>query len=95
MYRKTSAMTATLLLAGAALVAGASTAQAARASGGVTIQAESLRGPFPTEAVCDQHRTALLNKTDGAAGPCTFGQFPPPLGIGPGWYFEFFNNPDQ
>ena len=97
MYRKTSAMTATLLLAGAALMAGASSAQAARGSGSAIPQAESLRGPFATQAICVQQQTNLLNKQDGAVTACTYyASTPPPLfGLGPGWYFEFFSNPDQ
>lgn len=97
MYRKTSAMSATLLLAGAALVVGASSAQAARESGGATPQAQSLRGPFATQAICIQQQTNLLNKIDGTATPCTYySSTPPPwLGLGPGWYFEFSSNPDE
>jgi hypothetical protein len=93
MYRKTFAMSATLLFAGSALVVGASSAQAA---GFAAPQAQSLRGPFATQAICIQQQTNLLNKQDGTATPCTYyASTPPPwLGLGPGWYFEFSSNPD-
>lgn len=96
MYRRTSAMSATLLLAGAALMVGASSAQAARESGSAAPQTESLRGPFATQAICIQQQTNLLNKQDGTATPCTYLTTTPLpwLGGAPGWYFVFDSDPD-
>lgn len=67
MHRRTSAVTATMLLAGALLTAGATAAQASPQSG-----TPSLRGPFTSQSVCDVQRTKLLAKMDGAATDCAY-----------------------
>lgn len=79
-------MTATVLLAGALLTAGATAAQASPQSG-----TPSLRGPFTSQSVCDVQRTKLLAKMDGTATDCAY--YSPPIlqgGLGLGWYFEFY-----